>query len=132
MNARQNGTKCVKINGKIVDLPKRTLYIAELGEKLGETEKAYENGDISIVDVITAEYDYLKTLFGNERIVEMFDGDAFEDTDISEISLAVINIQNEYNRPVADAKMKKAFDEINRPEVKTALEIYRTTGNPAK
>lgn len=118
----------ITINGKRTELPKRTISIVEQGEALNAIEAGHERGEINLIECLTEEYKYLVTLLGQDKVDEIFDGEVLEDIDVSEISLAVIEIQHAYQKRVSDVKAKYALEPLTRPEIKTALEVYGKSG----
>lgn len=98
---------------RTVKLPKKTLNILSKIDELEKNEAQYERREISAVDCVTAEYNFLVDLYGHDTVNEVFEGVHFEEIDTSDISVAVIDTLAAFSRPVDAAKIKRATDVLN-------------------
>lgn len=98
---------------RTVKLPKKTISVVEEIERLEKIEAQYERREVGAVDCVTAEYNFLVFLYGQDNVNEIFEGEQLEDIDTSDISVAVIDTISAFSRPVDEAKMRRAADVLN-------------------
>lgn len=99
----------VIINGRSYDLPKKNLKVME---KLDEVLKV-DSVKGSIRQKFEKLHRFVKGTVGEENAKEIFGSDDLDEIDTSELSLAVLKINDAYEQPVADYQMEKMRESMN-------------------
>ncbi|MEG2295432.1 MAG: hypothetical protein RSB96_01665 [Oscillospiraceae bacterium] len=122
----------VILNKKGYDLPKRTMGIMQKIEDLLEIEKQYESGEIRVIECVSAEYNFLIDILGEEKTGEYLGSNDINEVDISEVSVAIVHILNTYKDKLENARMEYANKQLNNPAVKQALNIMNANQSARK
>ena len=99
----------VIINSRSYDLPKKNLKVME---KLDEVLKI-DSSKGSIRQKFEKLHRFVKDTVGEENAKEIFGSDILDEIDTSELSLAVLKINDAYEQPVTDYQMEKMRESMN-------------------
>lgn len=91
------------INGRSYDLPKKTVSVME---KMDSVLKV-DNLRIKPRQKFEKIHEFMKDMIGAENAKEAFGSDNLDEVDLSELSIAVLKINDAYNQPLTDYKLEK-------------------------
>lgn len=97
------------INGRSYDLPKKTVSVME---KMDSVLKV-DNLRIKARQKFEKIHEFVKDMIGAENAKEAFGSDNLEEIDLSELSIAVLKINDTYNQPLTDYKIEKMRATMN-------------------
>ena len=97
------------INSRSYDLPKKNIKIME---KLDEALKIDET-NLSIRQKYERMYRIVKDIVGEENAREMFGSDNLDEIDTSDITLAVLKINDAYDAPISEYQTEKMQGKMN-------------------
>ena len=97
------------INGRSYDLPKKTVSVME---KMDSVLKV-DNLRIKARQKFEKIHEFVKDMIGPENAKEAFGSDNLEEIDLSELSIAVLKINDTYNQPLTDYKIEKMRATMN-------------------
>lgn len=97
------------INGRSYDLPKKTVSVME---KMDSALKV-DNLRIKARQKFEKIHEFVKDMIGAENAKEAFGSDNLEEIDLSELSIAVLKINDTYNQPLTDYKIEKMRATMN-------------------
>lgn len=113
----------VTIEDKEFTLPKKTLKLAKMIDSAysaGTSEESYKK-----------QYAFVREVLGADATKELLDGDKVEDIDLVMLSIAFVQIEKAYTKPVEDARDDSA-DTIAKMDkivsVGNAIEKISKTG----
>lgn len=97
------------INGQSYDLPKKNVNIME---KLDEALKV-DSLKIDIRKKYEKLHRFVKEVVGEENAREMFGSDNLDEIDTSDLTLAVLKIDDAYDQPISDYRAEKMRESMN-------------------
>ncbi len=118
----------VIIGGRSYDLPKKNLNVME---KLDEALKV-DSGKLSVRQKFEKLHRCVKEIVGEENAQEMFGSDNLDEIDLSDISLAVLKINDAYNQPIAAYradKMRESMSSIPADKISSLTKSMQTMAN---
>lgn len=101
----------IKVGNAKVDIPAYTLSVIDACEKLQADEEELTGKDLAI-----KEHEFLLTLLGDKQFEEAFRTTDVNEVDFNLISPAIVDIFEEYAKPVNDAKMKTLVQKLSTPD----------------
>lgn len=111
----------VKINGKEYTLPARTLAVDEQMLEVAELGRRCSSGEISYSESVKRQHAFVNGLAPGAF-------PPLEETDINELTIAVVNIAAAYTNPSVNAMMNERLEMVQR-----ALNSSRAkNGNPER
>ena len=93
----------VIINGRSYDLPKKNISVMEQLDAVLKVDQL----KIRPRQKFEKVHAFLKDMLGEERAKELFGSDSLDEIDLSELSIAVLKINDAYNQPLTDYKIEK-------------------------
>ncbi len=103
------------INGKRVELPQYTMKVIDLIDRVINAERELRKGNTSARECMTAEYQFLIDLLGEEKVSEVF-GPNLEEMDMTIMIGGVYVIIQRYTLEAEQAK--GSVDRYKRPTKK--------------
>lgn len=106
-----------RIINKTYDLPKLTMAVNTRFEEFDEIREKFKKGECKASEVYRAEYDLLSYLLGEEATCEILLADNLEDVDLTQLSIALIDVRSAYDKPVFDKSMeqfKSQYREVSK------------------
>lgn len=97
----------VKINGKEYNLPARTLAVDEQMLEVAELGRRCSSGEIAYSESVKRQYAFVNGLAPGAF-------PSLEETDINELTIAVVNIASVYTNPSVDAVMSERLEMVHR------------------
>lgn len=98
------------INDRSYDLPKKTVAVME---KLDEALKVDSLNNLSVRQKYERLHGCVKSIVGDENAEEMFGSANLNEIDLSDVALAVLKINDAYNKPLSDYKTNSTIEKIN-------------------
>lgn len=98
------------VDGRSYDLPKKAVAVMD---KLDEALKVDSRPNLSARQKYEKLHSFVKEILGEENAKELFGSDNLAEIDLSELSLAVLRINDAYNQPLADYRADKMRESIN-------------------
>ena len=98
------------VDGRSYDLPKKTVAVMD---KLDEVLKVDSRPNLSVRQKYEKLHLFVKDILGEESAKELFGSDNLAEIDLSELSLAVLKIDDAYNQPLADYQTDKMRESMN-------------------
>lgn len=115
----------MRIAGKNVDLPKYDMNIVLAIEKLQDREEEFHRGDRKASELFNDYFDFLQLVLGDE-VEKVANGTTPQDADYQQVSLAVLEIINEYEAPIErrrnEINIAKIKSQFNDPTISKILE----------
>lgn len=93
----------VIINERSYDLPKKTVAVMEQLDYILKID----NCRIKARQKFERMHAFVKDMIGEENAKEAFESDNLEEIDMSELTLAILKINDAYNQPLTDYKVEK-------------------------
>lgn len=93
----------VIINGRSYDLPKKNISVMEQLDAVLKVDQL----KIRPRQKFEKVHAFLKDMLGEEHAKELFGSDSLDEIDLSELSIAVLKINDAYNQPLTDYKIEK-------------------------
>ena len=93
----------VIINGRSYDLPKKNISVMEQLDAVLKVDQL----KIRPRQKFEKVHAFLKDMLGEEQAKELFGSDSLDEIDLSELSIAVLKINDAYNQPLTDYKIEK-------------------------
>ena len=93
----------VVINERSYDLPKKTVAVMEQLDYILKID----NCRIKARQKFERMHAFVKDMIGEENAKEAFESDNLEEIDMSELTLAILKINDAYNQPLTDYKVEK-------------------------
>lgn len=97
------------VNNKSYELPKKTIDVAE---KLDSVLKIDSIVGLSVKDKFKILHDFVKEMVGDENAAEMLGSDDLNEIDTSELAVIVLEINDAYEKPMADYRTERMKDKI--------------------
>lgn len=116
-----------RINGKIYELPTLTMPVNEKMEEYDDVEDQFKQGKIKASDVYRAEYDILKFLLGEESTCEILHGDNIDEIDLTNLTLALMDVRRAYAQPIIDKQLDEVKSTIG--SVRSEIELVDKVKN---
>ena len=91
------------INGRSYDLPKKNINVMEQLDAVLKVDQL----KIRPRQKFEKIHAFLKDILGEEHAKELFGSDSLDEIDLSELSIAVLKINDAYNQPLTDYKIEK-------------------------
>lgn len=93
------------VNEKSYELPKKTISVME---KLDDALRVDTVKNLSVRQKFEKLHNFVKDTVGAENATEMFGSNNITEIDTSEITLAVLKIRDEYDKPISDYSAERA------------------------
>ena len=119
----------VIINTRSYDLPKKTLNVVE---KIDEIMKVDTVKGLSVRQKFEKLHDFTKAIMGEENAREAFGTDNLSEMDLAELTLAVRNIIDAYEKPISDYETQKAMKKFDAIPMKKIDSISKMVEMSAK
>lgn len=106
----------VTINNKTLELPKCTLAIEEMVEKIRDTEKEVGKGTAKKRTLVEQMLEFVCMCIGEEQAKEVLNYTDIEDIDTKDLEIAVNRIMNAYSTKLTNeqlANTKKLMADVN-------------------
>lgn len=97
----------VKINGKEYNLPARTLAVDEQMLEVSELGRRCSSGEITYSESVKRQHTFVNGLAPGAF-------PSLEETDINELTIAVVSITSAYTNPSVDAVMGERMKMVHR------------------
>lgn len=108
----------VNINGKTYELPPKTLEMDERLEKISHLQARRRSGEISVREMVEAEYSFVIDCTGVELPPLL-------EVDTGELEIAVMRISDSYRAPAFQERIEQMSrtlrSAVDRPEVDKLL-----------
>lgn len=108
----------VNINGKTYELPPKTLEMDERLEKISHLQARRRSGEISVREMVEAEYSFVIDCTGVEL-------PPLPEVDTGELEIAVMRIADSYRAPAFQERIEQMSrtlrSAVDRPEVDKLL-----------
>lgn len=105
----------VELNGKTYNLPARTPGMDDRITMIQDLDRRVKSGEITRREARQEQYSFVTDCTGGPL-------PPFEEMDMNDLEVAVVEIVNEYQRPAAQAKIERAMESLrevtDRPEFK--------------
>lgn len=95
--------------GRSYDLPKKTLTVTE---KMDEVLRVDANPNMSVRQKFEKLHNFVKETLGEEEANEILGSSNLNEIDLSELTLTVRMIVDEYDRPVSEYETNKRKSQI--------------------
>lgn len=118
----------VIINSRSYDLPKKTVAVME---KLDEVLKV-DSSKLSTRQKFEKLHRFVKEIVGEENAQEMLGTDNLNEMDVSDLTLAILKINDAYERPISDYqtdKMRESIDSIPTEKIASLTKSVQTITN---
>ena len=93
----------VIINGRSYDLPKKNISVMEQLDAVLKVDQL----KIRPRQKFEKVHAFLKDMLGEEHAKELVGSDSLDEIDLSELSIAVLKINDAYNQPLTDYRIEK-------------------------
>lgn len=106
----------VTINNKTLELPKCTLAIEEMVEKIRDTEKEVGKGTAKKRTLVEQMLEFVCMCINEEQAKEVLNHTDIEDIDTKDLEIAVNRIMNAYSTKLTNeqlANTKKLMADVN-------------------
>lgn len=107
----------VTINNKILELPKCTLAIEEMVEKIRDTEKEVGKGTARKRTLVEQMIEFVCMCIGEEQAKEVLNYKDIEDIDTKDLEIAVNRILNSYSTKLTNEQItitRKTITDIDK------------------
>ncbi|WP_250277369.1 hypothetical protein [[Clostridium] colinum] len=103
----------MNFKNKNIELPKFTIIFEEKIEEIERLNKDLILGKVSRIVVLKKCYEFLAELLTEEKLLEILQGNSFEEIDTKELELFFFYVKLEYEKPLEDAITKREQERIN-------------------
>lgn len=105
----------VELNGKTYNLPARTPEMDDRITMIQDLDRRVKSGEVTRREARQEQYSFATGCIGEHL-------PPFEEMDMSDLEILVIEVFNAYQRPAAQAKIERAMESLrevtDRPEFK--------------
>lgn len=98
------------VDGRGYDLPKKTVAVMD---KLDEVLKVDARPNLSARQKYERLHSFVKEILGEQNTKELLGSDDLTEIDLSELSLAVLRINDAYNQPLNEYRMDKMRESMS-------------------
>jgi len=106
-------------NGKRYDLPKKTMAIVEK-EDLMHTKSA------SLVEAYQKQFDYIKALFSEEVINDIFGTSDLDEIDMTELTLVCNMVHSAYMQKIVEHQKKESEMMANNKALEKIISVGKS------
>ena len=117
------------MNGRSYELPKKTMTVVE---KLDGALRVDSVTGLSVRQKFEKLHKAVKEIVGEEQAEEMFGSSNLSEIDLSEVSLAVLKINEAYEKPISDyqaEQMKEKIGSIPMDKIVSMSKAAQTIAN---
>lgn len=100
----------IVVDGRSYDLPKKTVAVMD---KLDEVLKVDSRPNLSARQKYDKLHSFVKDILGEENAKELLGSADLTEIDLSELSLAVLRINDAYNQPLNEYRADKMHESLS-------------------
>lgn len=117
------------VDGRSYDLPKKTVAVMD---KLDEVLRVDSRPNLSARQKYEKLHSFVKEILGEQNARELLGSDDLTEIDLSELSLAVLKINDAYNQPLEEYrtnKMRESMSSIPTEKIVSLTKSMQSVAN---